>query len=271
MKNLFKKLTIVICAVSASLMLAAAPALATSEGFRSGPNESAVTTDTAAATTGDASTGTQAAAETTTVSTADNAANSVTAQTAGSKANKKYLSKLGGFLWFLLSIIVNSAISYWLGSRFYRMAKKSAQGSTEIRALRKDIEEKFASTLKDINEPAIDVINRNENYARDDEGLVMPQRRSHVELDEDEQEMIKRWDSHRSTAKSGSANRDEDEYDRRKQTRSAYQPTRKSSGIEFEEDDEEESSENREKPAGRFANAKNKTKDFLSNVFPFDE
>ncbi|MBR0366240.1 MAG: hypothetical protein IJH94_05520 [Clostridia bacterium] len=268
MKDLFKRITIAVCAALAATMLATAPALATSEGFRSGPDDTAAVTDTANTVTDDT-----AAAEpqtntvnVNTITTTDTSTNSVTAQAANTRANKKYLTKLGGFLWFLLSVLVNLVISYWLGSRFYKMAKRSAQGSNEIRALRKDIEEKFASTLKDIDEPAIDVINRNENYARDDEGLTMPDRRGHVELDEDEIEMMRRWDQRRAAPE-----REEDE-ERRSASKRSYQPTRKSSGIEFEEDeDSEESPTRREKATGKLASAKNKTKDFLSNVFPFDE
>ena len=276
MKNRFKRLTIAICAASTALMLAISPALATSEGFRSGPDDSAAVTDTANTVTSDA-TAVDQQSETVnvnTITTTDTSANSVTAQAANTRANKKYLSKLGGFLWFLLSVLVNMVISYWIGSRFYRMAKKSAQGSNEIRALRKDIEEKFASTLKNVDEPAVDVINSNENYARDDDGLAMPDRRGHVELDEDELEMVRRWDSRRSASSREEA-RDGDR-DSRAASKRSYQPTRKSSGIEFEEDessesDKEERAPRREKAANRLAGAKNKTKDFLSHVFPCDD
>ena len=268
MKDLFKRITIAVCAVATAAMLATAPVLATSEGFRSGPDDTTAVTDTANTVTNDT-----AAAEpqtntvnVNTITTTDTSANSVTAQAANTRANKKYLTKLGGFLWFLLSVLVNLVISYWISSRFYKMAKKNAQGSNEIRALRKDIEEKFASTLKDIDEPAIYVINRNENYARDDDGLTMPDRRGHVELDEDEIEMMRRWDSRRTAPE-----REEDE-ERRPVSKRSYQPTRQSSGIEFEEDeDSEERPARREKAQGKLSSAKNKTKDFLSNVFPFED
>lgn len=276
MKNVFKRLTIAICAASTVVMLAAAPVLATSEGFRSGPDDSAAVTDTANTVTNDAAVTEQqnGTVNVNTITTTDTSANSVTAQAANTRANKKYLSKLGGFLWFLLSVLVNTVISYWIGSRFYRMAKKSAQGSNEIRALRKDIEEKFASTLKNVDEPAIDVINSNENYARDDDGLVMPDRRGHVELDEDELEMVRRWDSRSSASSRERAQ--ESEPESRAASKRSYQPTRRSSGIEFDEDEnseyhEEERAPRREKATGKLAGAKNKTKDFLSNVFPFDD
>lgn len=277
MKNIFKRLTIAICAISTAAMLVAAPVLATSEGFRSGPDDTAAVTDTANTVTNDAAAVEQQndTVNVNTITTTDTSANSVTAQAANTRANKKYLSKLGGFLWFLLSVLVNLVISYWISSRFYRMAKKNAQGSNEIRALRKDIEEKFASTLKNIDEPAVDVINRNENYARDDEGLAMPDRRGHVELDEDELEMVRRWDSRRSGTSREEA-QDGGTEDRAASKRS-YQPTRKSSGIEFDEDENSEEYEEthtprrKKKAAGKLAGAKNKTKDFLSNVFPFDD
>ncbi|MGN1115151.1 MAG: hypothetical protein ACI4TH_01115, partial [Candidatus Ornithomonoglobus sp.] len=216
--------------------------------------------------------------------------------------NKKYQSRLGGFLWFLLSVIVNFVISCWVGNRFYKLAKRNAQGSSEIRALRKDIEEKFASTLKDISEPAIEVINQNESYARTDEGIAMPERRGHIELNEEEREMMRRWDTRRASARAAEEPEEpeEDEYyeeepaerTERRLPRS-YQPTRRSSGIDFEDDEEidayddeeedeyEERSSAKNRPSRmteRRASVKkaakkssSRAKKFLDNVFPFDE
>lgn len=284
MKKFFEKFVLAVCAVSASVMLLAAPVMASSEGFRSGPGESAEIVDTTTTSSGDSAEA--AAADDNTV---DNiAASSVTSQT--TTTNRKYLTKWGGFFWFLLSIIVNFILSCWIGNRFYRMARRSAQGSNEIRALRKDIEEKFSSTLKDIEEPAVEVVNRNENYARNEESISMPERRSQIELSEDEVEMMRRWDADRVAARESSERRDEpdddfeDEPEPRRGAQRSYQPTRRLSGIEFDDEeyaeDEQYISERREKrrPARRggnageaISNAKNKAKDFLSNVFPFDE
>ena len=290
MKNWFKRLTMAVCAVSTSIMIMTASVPVFADNFRSGPGNNTTASDSAdvtgsssgeAANTGGASDSAAGNAET----------NNVTTQTSGTATvnNKKYLSKMGGFLWFLLSVIVNFVISCWVGNRFYRMARRSAQSSNEIRALRKDIEEKFAGTLKDISEPATEVMNRNEAYSRTDEGITMPERRQHVELSGDEAETMRRWDSKRAAAK-GAGGMDEDEEDyfeprgERRTAKRAYQPTRRSSGIEFEEDVEEEEYDDLQEEkntkhrqakrpinSNAISNAKNKAKDLISNVFPFDE
>ncbi|MGM9937873.1 MAG: hypothetical protein ACI38A_11055 [Candidatus Ornithomonoglobus sp.] len=301
-----KKILVTICAVSVSAMLAAASVYASADSVRPQPGtetDSAYTTsagdqavtDTAADT---AAAGTAGAAVTNTNTTANN----VTANTAANNTNKKYQSRLGGFLWFLLSVIVNFVISCWVGNRFYKLAKRSAQGSSEIRALRKDIEEKFASTLKDISEPAVEVINQNESYARTDEGIAMPERRGHIELNEEEREMMRKWDARRASARASEEidePEDDDYYEDEPAERAerrlprSYQPTRRSSGIDFEDDEEidaydddeeyeyEERRSVKSRPSRtseRRASVKrtakktsSKAKKFLDNVFPFDE
>lgn len=290
MKNFFKKLISAVCAVSASVVLLTASVTAlAAEAPRSLDEAGAAVTDTV-----NTSTGTDGGVSVSTNTGVAPAANNV-AQSAGKTSGSKS-SIWSGLLWFILSVIVNFILSCWVGNRFYRMARKNAQGSAEIRALRKDIEEKFAGTISDISEPATEVINRNENYARNDDGITMPERKSHVELNENDLEMMKRWDLNRSSSKSvrdtEPDNESEDDFDdeaasMRRPTRSAYQPTRRSSGIEFDDDEAEYEDEERPRGARRpsrmplrkeksaspstISNAKNKAKDFLSNVFPFDE
>ena len=289
MKNFFRKLVSTICAVSVSaLLLTASVTALAAEAPRSLDEAGTAVTDIVNTSTGTSS-GTSAG--TTNTGTAASA-NNVT-QSAGKTSSSKG-SGWSGFFWFILSVIVNFIISCWVGNRFYRMARRSAQGSAEIRALRKDIEEKFAGTITDISEPATEVINRNENYARNDDGIDMPERKSHVELNSDELEMMRRWDARRSAAKPARAAEPEDDFEdeentrvsSRRPVRSSYQPTRRSSGIEFEDEDgydEDEDPRGARRPSrmperkersaasGAISNAKNKAKDFLSNVFPFDE
>lgn len=277
MKNFFRKCIAVICTVSAAAAISlAAITVHADEVPRTQDQLGQVNvTDTVGASAGTAS-NTGAASGSSGVNSA-----SVT-QSAGKAATKSS----GGFWWFLLSVAVNFVISCWVANRFYRMSKKSTQSSAEIRALRKDIEEKFAGTLKDISEPAIEVINRNESYARSDEGLVMPERKSHVELNEDELEMMRRWDSKR-TASKPEPEEEEDDYAEdvpaRNSFKRSYQPARRSAGIEFEDDEQYDDSEghearrpsrrplNKDKAASAFSSAKNKAKNLLGNVFPFDE
>ncbi len=247
MKNIFKKLIITVCAASVVMTVASASVFATSRNARSGPNDTASVTDTVKSdseTRGSAST--TGGAE---------APSNVTEQANQSVPAKKYLTKWGGFFWFLLSVIINFILSCWISNRFYRLAKRNTQGSAEIRALRKDIEEKFASTLTDINEPVTEVINRNENYSRTDEGMEMPDRKPTVEINEEERELLGKWDMQRNAAKQEDR---EDEYELR----------RPMSRIRFEDEDDDEPTPSKMET---IAKAGNKAKDFLSNIFPFEE
>lgn len=315
MKDSVKRITVSVCAAAMSLMITAGSAMAaaTTRPQPDGSGETTQTTiNTSAGESGetDVSTATQAP-QTNVVDTS----NSVTqTTTASNNEQRSYQTKLGGFLWFLLSVVVNFIISCWVGNRFYRLSKRSNQSSAEIRALRKDIEEKFGSTLKDISEPAVEVMNQNENYARTDEGLTMPDRQSRIEINDEEREIFRRWDAQRASSRKSQRstrsrmdNEDEfepdyDEYDDEKEEResrsskrrNAYQPTRRSSGIKFDDedeydeyDDEYDEDEERYSSSGRrpahmnnrreksttskASKAKGKAKDFLSNVFPFDE
>lgn len=300
MKNHIKRVTLAICAAIVSAMIVSAPAFAAADGARQQPGTGENSAYTTSA--GDPAVVDQPAdANSVTSSTGTVTTNSVTAgATTASQGNtgKKYQSRLGGFLWFLLSVVVNFIISCWVGNRFYRLAKRNAQGSSEIRALRKDIEEKFSSTLRDISEPAVEVINQNESYARTDEGLSMPEKRGHIELNEEEREMMRKWDARRAASKSAAEPEDDDDEDyedepRRHPAGRSYQPTRRSSGIDFEDDEDDEDdvyeddvyededyedrARTKERPAGmnvrRTAAKKTagKAKKFLNNVFPFDE
>ena len=59
------------------------------------------------------------------------------------------MSKGWAVFWFIFTIIINAIISFWIGNRFYKLSKKDNHLSFEIRALRKDIEEKLESgTMK---------------------------------------------------------------------------------------------------------------------------
>ena len=280
MKNIFKRITLAICAALTAAMLVGAPVLASSGMTHSGSGAGVTATVDATNTTSVAeqSSGQQAV---------NVGASSVTTQAStSSSSNKKYATGWTVFIWFIISVIVNFILSCWIGNRFYSMARKSAQSSNEIRALRKDIEERFGSMIKEVDEPATEVLNSNESYARDGEGLAMPEHKSHVELNDEEREMMRRWDSKRTSARAFDAPDEEEEdaedfEESRRPARRAYKPTRRSSGIEFEDDedaaDDDEPLRERTaprrggKPVEALTNAKNKAKDFLSNVFPFEE
>ncbi len=251
MKSFFKKLIITMCAMSVTLTVASTAVFATMTP-RSGPNDTSSVTDTVK---GNNSNSTKATSAKT--GGAEEPAN-VTTQAANQTVTaKKYLTKWGGFFWFLLSVIVNFMLSCWISNRFYRLAKRNTQGSAEIRALRKDIEEKFASTLVDINEPATEIVNRNENYARDDEGMEMPDRKPTVEINEQERETLGRWDMKRAASKLEAEERE-----------GSYEMRRPVNRIKFEDEEEETPAPSKMES---IAKAGNKAKDFLSNIFPFED
>ena len=248
MKGFMRKFIVAISTVSIALTVAGASVFATMTP-RSGPNDTSSVTDTVK----DSDKSSSKSKSTT--DAADEPA-SVTSQAANQAVTaKKYLTKWGGFFWFLLSVIVNFILSCWISNRFYRLAKRNTQGSAEIRALRKDIEEKFASTLTDINEPITEVVNRNENYARTDEGMTMPDRKSTVEINDREREALNRWDTKRAAQKAAESS--DHTYEMRRPM-----------AVEFDDADEEEESSSKRDSV---AKAGNKAKDFLSNIFPFDE
>lgn len=296
MKNIIKKITVAVCAISVSALLSVA-CINAAETPRPMPNGSeTATTQNVSTSNGSQADTNVTAPQTNSSSVTSNMSNTVTQTTNSTVTNKKYLSKVGGFLWFLLSVIVNFVVSCWVANKFYQLTKKNAQGSSEIRALRKDIEEKFASTLKDISEPAVEIINSNENYARNDEGMVMPERRNHVEMNDEEREIVRRWDTKRAMTRDDEETQtqfeDEEESYRPKRERytedKAFRPSRHRGGIDFEDDDEDEEDydeveyqkkrpsymterNNRSERGGKKGFSVSKAKDFLSNIFPFDE
>lgn len=251
MKSIFKKLIITMCAMSVTLTVAATAVSATMTP-RSGPNDTSSVTDTVKGDSGSKTT----TARQNVAQEPDNVTTQAASQTVTAK---KYLTKWGGFWWFLLSVIVNFILSCWISNRFYRLAKRNTQGSAEIRALRKDIEEKFASTLVDINEPMTEVVNRNENYAMHDDGMEMPERRQSVEINDEEREILGRWDMKRASA---AATPKESE------SEDTYEMRRPMAGITFED---EESEAPAEVQPSKIEKAGNKAKDFLSNIFPFED
>ncbi len=308
MKESMKRITAAVCAAAMALMIGVV-SVSASETARPQPDGSGTTTATDTMNTSSGEAG-ETAPETAEAqnNTIVNNASTVTQNTSSGSSERRYQTKLGGFLWFLLSVVVNFIISCWVGNRFYRLARRSTQSSAEIRALRKDIEEKFASTLRDISEPALEVMNQNENYARSDEGLGMPDRKNKIEINDEEREIFRRWDEQRANSRSArTAAAREDEYEDYEnedeyrtgssERRTAYQPTRRSSGIEFDDEDqdqdydyddyedyEEARSSSRQRPArmnerretgsskkSGINKAKGKARDFLSNVFPFED
>ncbi|MCC8168956.1 MAG: hypothetical protein LIO59_00980, partial [Oscillospiraceae bacterium] len=65
---------------------------------------------------------------------------------------KKYVSKGGMVGWLIVSIIINALISFWIGNRFHKLSQKDSHITAEIRALRRDVDEKFLQSVGGFSE-----------------------------------------------------------------------------------------------------------------------
>ncbi len=193
--------------------------------------------------------------------------------------NSKYLTKGSAACWFVVVALVNIALSFWIGNRFYRMSKKDNHMSAEIRALRRDIEDKMVKSIGGFAEQELDIENLNESLAFDEDGIRPADRQPVInDLSEEEEERFRRWEaaqsrqrSEKTASKSSvkSAVREElqeDLDDIKRINRKNYQPKRTQT-EEFE--DEEDIDATKEIKLG--GNVKSKAKEFLSDMFPFKE
>ena len=160
--------------------------------------------------------------------------------------NKKYLTKGGAAFWFVFTVILNGALSFWIGNRFYRLAKKDNHVSAEIRALRKDVEEKFVKSVGGFAEQEVDINNLNESLAMDDEGIKPADKQPVLrEVSSEEEERFRRWEEAQSKPRSERVRPksvvkeelDEELDDVKKIRRKNYQPKREIDAETFEEDD----------------------------------
>lgn len=191
-------------------------------------------------------------------------------------AEKKYTTKGGAFGWFVLSVLVNAVLSFAIANRFYKMSKKDNHIASEIRALRRDVEERFASTVKGFYEQETDMTNQNDDYSSDEDGIKMAQKP--VEKDESAEEIFRKWESDlanqraqkRAEIRASVAPRSMKEEDEQEDVRiSAYQPNRRSADDLYEDDDDDY--EDYEEEESKFAIFKSKAKEFITDVFPLKE
>lgn len=193
--------------------------------------------------------------------------------------NSKYLTKGGAAFWFIFTIVANVAMSFWIGNRFYRLSKKDNHVSAEIRALRKDVEEKFVKSVGGFAEAEIDINNLNESLAMDDEGIKPVEKQtSFREVSAEEEERFRRWEEAQSKSKTErtkpkSALReelDDDFNDVKRIKRKNYQPERTRRTDDFDNEDDEDLGETKEiKIKGE--GVKSKAKEILGDIFPFKE
>ncbi len=196
-------------------------------------------------------------------------------------SNKKYTTRGGAFGWFLLSVIVNAALSFAIGNRFYKMSKKDTRIVSEIRALRRDVEEKFEASVGNIAEQDIDITNPNPDYSSDADGI-----KAHTQTPEESEtaeEIFKKWEKQlsaqraerraaiRESVKPRSTEEvvnEEDEH--QEHDVKAYKPRR---DMSFEEEDTEDFDEGdyEDENGGKLDSIKSKAKELITDIFPFKD
>lgn len=189
--------------------------------------------------------------------------------------NSKYLTKGGAAFWFIFTIVINGALSFWIGNRFYRLAKKENHVGAELRALRRDIDDKFVKNVDGFAEQEIEIENINDLFAMKEETIKpVKQQPSVKDLSPEEEERFRQWEAaqlktkpeHVKQQAERSEEREGYDFDYvKKVKRKHYQPQR---------DEEEDNSQNFDetrviKPVGE--GVKNKAKEILSDIFPFKD
>lgn len=199
--------------------------------------------------------------------------------------NSKYLTKGGAIFWFAFTVVLNSVLSFWIGNRFYKMSKKDNHIAGEIRALRRDVEEKFVKSVGGFSEQEIDINNLNESLAMDDEGIKPVERQiTYRDMSAEEEERFRKWEEAQAAPRTERVQKqnkmkstvseelEEDFEDVRKIRRKNYQPRRdmKADDFENEENDMSELGETREVRI-KSDGVKSKAKEILGDIFPFKE
>ena len=195
-------------------------------------------------------------------------------------SEKKYTTKGGAFGWFLFSVLVNAVISFAIANRFYKMSRKDNHVASEIRALRRDVEERFASTVNGFYEQETDMVNQNDDYSSDLDGIKMPQRE--VERDETAEEIFRKWESDLANqriqkraeirANIRPRSEQEDMEDEQSVHTKSYQPNRYSDEDMYtDEDDELEYEDFEEEDESKLSMLKSKAKEFITDIFPLRE
>ena len=172
------------------------------------------------------------------------------------------------FLMFALGIVINAAISFVIANRFYGMSKKDSHLQAEIRALRRDIDEKFIGSVKEIKETAATVTNSNKDYSKGGitykdeapaEELSEIAKRWNIDIEEEAEPDVKirttrRFDSGRNVRSTQTKRSAASE--RLEQRRAARMDTA-AENIDADEDVSD--------------SVKSKAKKFLGDIFPFEE
>ena len=192
--------------------------------------------------------------------------------------NSKYLTKGGAAVWFILILLANGAFSFWVGNRFYRLSKKDNHIGAEIRALRRDIDDKFVKSVDGFAEQEIDIENLNESLGINIDASAKPKQRSTVkELSPEEEERFRRWEEAQSKPKTERVRParptlreeiEEDFDDVKMPSKKDYKPHRKET-VSDEGGADDLGETKVIKPMGE--GVKNKAKEILGDIFPFKD
>lgn len=182
----------------------------------------------------------------------------VTEDTANNSQNERggNMSVGGVLLVGVLVVIINTVISFAVANRFYKLTKKDSHIQSEIRALRRDINDKFAGNIKQIKEKEVKVKNSNPNYAGSD--VIKAQKPASKQPEDKElEEFAKRWNIE--------IEREEEPELKEKALRTSrsYTPERKKTVSAENSDDVKEYKKK--------SKSKNMAKKFIGEIFPLDE
>lgn len=289
MKKLIKNTLLILCA--STIMLASVTAFATSSTSTSKKKSisaSTVTTTTAQPTSvadeTDTDMDTEDEGNTTTaevaasgitqdtskpiptaISTGENQ-NVIQSTEAQRMAEKKYASKGSIAFWFIFSIIINAILSFMIGNRFYKLARKETHVTSEIRALRRDLEEKFVNSVGGFTEMETDVTNSNDNYSTSG-SINMPERKS-TDFATESEDVFKKWEDRMSQRRRPAVQPEEPEEIVDEDMEETI-PIRKFRPKREEENDDEYTEEIEE--PSKIQAVKDKAKNILGDIFPFKE
>jgi len=167
--------------------------------------------------------------------------------------NKKYAGKGFVMLWVFLLIIINAVVSFLIANRFYKLSRRENHVASEVRALRRDLEDKFIKSVEGFSEMETNVTNSNENYSAD--GSIEEVAPAQNSFSKDSEDIFKQWESKmtRRAARTVEAPAADEEEPKRVKK---YQPMREKTN-ETEEITE--------------SGIKDKAKEFIGNIFPFKD
>ena len=173
---------------------------------------------------------------------------------------KKYASKGFVMLWVFLLVIINAVVSFLIANRFYKLSRRENHVASEVRALRRDLEDKFIKSVDGFAEMETDVTNSNENYSAD--GSIEEGAPAASSFSKESEDIFKQWESKmtrraaRTVDAPTPALEDEEIPEEAKRVKK-YQPMREKMTAAKEQIQQ--------------SGIKDKAKEFIGNIFPFKD